>query len=493
MAIKLIYKDEIPGAAEGATVNVSVKAENFSTPSLLPFGADTGGIATLEPNGWGLNRDYKVKGNQAFGFWSSEISDENGDFTNPPVITVTLDAQYLVTGFSLWFSSDTGDYCKEVNAVLYQGETVIYSNDFNIESTSYDLEVPGGLVFDKIVITLNKTSLPHRRAKLELLKIGITRLIKGDELIDANLLSEIDLTFDTIPSNTLDATFFSKQNAYFVFQKKQPIEVYNDDEFLGLYYIQDGKRESNTRYSFSACDIISGLEEISYNEKGFWIKGASAFEIMEFILGGIIPFELSEELASTELIGWCTGASVREAIQNVAFALGACIDTTGHYGIKLFKPKEGRKIVSSETFVDGFVEVSELITDVTVYYYYDWRHHEDPKDFNIPGHGDHTVEIGTVTVTNPNVPTGTTGKSLTFENCRLVSTEAQARMIAENILNHYMKRQKYTFSHVDKGQQVGEHVTGVLPWGKSTSGTILKKSVKHSGITVSETTLLLDD
>lgn len=500
MAIKLIYKDEIPGVAEGATVNISVEAENFSVPALLPFGANTGGIATLEPNGWGLTRDYKVKGNQSFGFWSSEISDENGNFINPPVFVVKLDAQYIVSGITLGFSAETGDYCKEVTVILYQGDNIIFADSFTLNEALFDIELDNSTAFDRLAVSINKTNLPYRRAKLELLKIGITRTISGNELISTNMICETNLVSDTLSVNVLDAEFQAKRETNIVFQKKQAIEVYNDDELLGVFYIDSGNRKGETRYSFSANDAIGLFELYEYhpsyrNGDGIWFEDTPVVNILDNILGGILPYELSDDLKTKTLRGYCKGGTIRDALSQVAFSIGAAVDTSGGI-IKIFKPQQGRGILPEETFIDGSIEVAEIITGVTVMAYDIYNKH--PADSNDTPFvqtplGAYKYYTYSATSTNPDIPTYTTLNNLMYKEIYLISSQAQAQEIADGILAYYMRRNKYTFSHVDKGQQVGDHVTGVLPWGESTSGTILKKSIKHSGITVSETTLLLDD
>ena len=51
---KIIYKDIAPGAAEAATPEAT-SAEEFSDLALLPFGAGTPAVATLEHNRWVLD------------------------------------------------------------------------------------------------------------------------------------------------------------------------------------------------------------------------------------------------------------------------------------------------------------------------------------------------------------------------------------------------------------------------------------------------------
>lgn len=533
MAIKLIYKDEIPGVAEGATVAVSVEPENFSTPSLLPFGANTGGIATLEPNGWGLTHDYKVKGRQSFGFWSSEISDSEGNFTNPPVIKVQLDSQYLITGVTLWFSPDTGDYCSVVNIIWYQGDTVIRNEDFAVDGAAYEIEALGEMdLFDKVVVTLKKTHLPNRRAKLEMFKMGIIRHIDGTELETVNIIREIDLIGDTLPSGVLDASFLAPRESNIVFQNKQVVEVYNDDELLGEYFINSGQRESETRYSFSATDYTSMLSDMAYAPSddpgdGMWFVGSSsslntsARDILDVVFDGVVPYTISDDLINKHLFGYISHGSKLDALRQVLFALDACADFSNPTeGIKIYRPSTAYTIPPTETYNDGIIEMGEFVESVTVWWYY-FRNERPGALDGVSGEywnkhplgywsgavqtdsGIWYCNKGTATVSRQ-LPANVHGKHLVFDGCYLTpfttkdsdelieQAQILAKAKAERILEYYSRRKKYTFSHVHHSEEVGGKASAVLPWGNTVTGDIIKMNLSFSGITKSETTMLLN-
>ena len=501
MAIKLIYKDEIPGVAEGATVNVSVEAENFSDPSLLPFGADTGGIATLEPNGWGLTRDYKVKDGQKFGFWSSEISDENGNFENPPVITVTLDAKHILSGITLGFSQTTNEYCKEATITAYNENVIVFEKNAIIDSVYYDVEFKGGITLDKFTISINKTNIPFRRAKLELVKAGITRPITSSNIEVVNIIDEVNLIADQIPRNVLDATFRTPKQTNIVFQNGQNIGLYQRNELIGDYYIDKGNQDGHTVYSVSASDKLGELENHTYNPSyksgdGIWFDYVPATEVVKNILGDKFTFELSPELQGETLKGYCQEGTVSEAIRQVAFALGAYIDVSDNV-IKLgkFKTIVESEIPAVEIFNGGSIENIEMVTAVNVWGC-DIRnvHPSDASESNYvqTPNGAYKYTGFSRTVSNPNKAENSLPNALRYTSY-LISSAEQAQKVASYIMSVKQRQRKYTFYHIDRGQQVGEHVKCYLPWGEPTSGIIVKKSIKFSGITVSETTVLLDD
>lgn len=501
MAIKLIYKDEIPGVAEGATVSVAVETENFSTPSVLPFGVNTGGIATLEPNGWGLTYDYKVKDGQTFGFWSAEISDENGNFENPPVLILTLDAKHILSGITLGFSPETNEYCKEVSVVLYSEENVVYADNLSINDTYYDIEFKGGITLDKIKVSVNKTNFPYRRAKVELLKAGITRAIPSTNIEAVNLINEIDLISEQIPRNVIDATFYTPKQTNIVFQNAQNIEFYQENKIVGNYYIDKGQQDGHTVYSVSASDRMGLLEAYQYYPSyregdGIWFDYVPATEIMKNILGDMFGFELSPELQEIKLRGYCQEGTMSEAICQVAFALGAFIDVSSDL-IKLSKVKTTveSEIPITETFRNGTLENIDMVTNVSVGGCEIRNVH--PEDSYHPNYvqtpNGAYVYIGfSAVASNPNKAENSLTNSLRYTSF-LISSSEQAQNVADYIMSIKQRQRKYTFSHIDRGQRVGEYVKCYLPWGEPTSGIIVKKASKYSGIAVSETTVLLDN
>lgn len=492
MAVKLIYGDIALGAAENATVEASDKYFT-SAPEKLPFGVSTGAVTTCELNGWGLSHDYKVMGGQQFALWSSAKSDEDCVFATPPTITIDFSERFTATGLTLRFSPLANEYCRKLSAVWYQGDAVKDSGTFYPTTANYTLENTVE-AFDKIIISLEETSLPDRRAKLEYIGIGIIREFDGEELTGASFVHEIDLISNTVPINVLDASFHSSTDTEYLFQKKQPVEAYNDENLIGVYYIEKGERTGARDYSISCQDAIGALDLDTYGG-GLWLTDTPIEDILNDIVGGTFRLDISADLTGRTLRGYIPEGTKREALQLVAFALGACVDTSGTAKIKLFLPPtgEGAEIPAQETYIGGKVSTSDMVTEVVVRGY-------DIRDERPNGADDKYIEWDgvqynfewkTVRVRNPNVTVGALEKKVEFVDCYLIST-AMVQERAEAILAYYMRRNKYTFSHVMSGQKLADRATASLPWGGTSAGNIKKMKITVTGLTVSETEFLLD-
>lgn len=96
------------------------------------------------------------------GYMSAELSDENGDFTTYPTITIEFQRKKTSKGLNLLFNTLSGDYCSELSISWYKknGE-LAYTKDYTPDSVSFDC---GADVtsFTRAVIIFKKTSKPYR-------------------------------------------------------------------------------------------------------------------------------------------------------------------------------------------------------------------------------------------------------------------------------------------------------------------------------------------
>lgn len=491
MSLKLIYGDIALGAAEDAEATAT-NAESFASPSSLPLGVNTGAVATLERNSWGLSIDNKVKGSQRFALWSESVSDAEGVFTAPPQITLVFDNQYTATGLTLRFAPGVNEYCSEIGVSWYQGGAVKDSGVFYPTSAQYALENTVE-AFDKIVISINKTHLPRRRAKLEYIGIGIIREFDGAELTGASFIHEIDLISSVVPVNVMDASFHSSTDTDYIFQKKQPVEAYAGENLIGVYYIEGGERTGARDYNISCQDAIGTLDLDTY-AGGVWFADTPLPDIVSAVVNGAFVLDISSDLTNVKLRGAIPQCTKREALQHIAFAAGACIDTSGTAKIKLFKPQTGTgaEIPASETYIGGTVATSDIVTAVSLTAY---------RIANTtPGADDETIEINKTeypiysnerTAQNPNVSAGVLPNVVKYDSCYLINADnVEERLQA--LLDYHMRRNIYGAAHVLNGQKLGDRVSVPLPWGGTVSGNITKMKLTISGINASDSEFLLD-
>lgn len=492
MGVKLIYKDVALGADEDAAISTST-AESFSDIDMLPFGTEEeNALITLEPNAWGLSPDYKILDKQPIAFWSTEISKGDCTFNNPPIITLEFDAQYTSTGLTVKFDTASMDYASQIKVEWYQSGTIKHSGTYYPDTPLY--VIPEMVeAYDKLVFTFAKTNLPKKRLKVEQIVIGVIREFGGDELTGAGFIHEIDPVSNTVPINVLDANFHSKDNVEFVFQRKQPVEGYNGSELIGVYYIETGKRTGARDYSIACTDII-GVWDIEEYNGGLWINDTPLTDILTEVFGDNGYFDISPEYSNSTLRGYIEAGTKRTALQHIAFALGAIVDTSSTDKVKIYPLAKGtgETISPAKTYVGGAVDVSDKVTEVTVtaYIIFDERPGENDEYIEFEG-----VKYRYYTETkhayNPNVISTDLPNKIKFVGSHLVNL-SNAQTIANNIMAYYMRRETYSFMHVLNGQTPGARAVANLPWGGEVNGNITKMSITVTGITVSDTEMLLD-
>lgn len=487
--IKLIYTDVGLGADEDAEVTTS-SAENFSDTSKIPFGVETPPIITGEPNGWGLIHDYIVRDNQPFAFWSTDRSGEDCVFSSPPTITLEFTSQYTSTGLTVRFAPNSMDYCRKLSVSWYQGETI--KDALTLYPTLPNFVINNSVeAFDKIVFTFLETSLPGKRCKVDGITVGVIREFDSSELTSVQIIKEVDLISNTIPMNVLDAAIHSKEDVDYIFQRKQPVNAYDGDTLLGRFYIEKGSRTGAKNYKISTQDKI-GIFDLAYQNGGIWFSDTPLTDILTAIFGDTSDFEIDSTYSNSMLRGYIAPGTKREALRQIAFALGAVVDTMDK--VKIFPQfiGTGENILPQKTFIGGSEEISDTVTEVTVSAYVITDERPGEKDEYIEYNGvQYKYYTDTKHAYNSNAVSGDAENIVNFTGMYLCNP-SNSQMLADQIMAYYQRRRKYNFSHVLDGQEPAKRYNVTFPWGDSKTGNISKMTLKISGIAVSSSEMFLD-
>lgn len=483
MSVKVVYEDIAVGSAAAASVAAS-EAMSISKPSLLPFGALEGPIATTEQNQWVLNSTRKVKpASEPVGFWATQRSGDDCTFTTPPTITITLDGQFTSLGIYFKFDGVTGDYCSDLNLTWYNGDTQLAAQQFFPDSGNYFCEKTVEL-YNKLVIQFNKTNLPDRPIKVALILFGRIREFERQELRSVEATEELNIISDDLAINTLDFTLDSMADIDFIFQEKQPVYAYNGKTKIGTFYIDDSTRVSQNVYDVSCIDALGILDEDPFAAVVY--TNANAKTVLESILGGHFELELSSELQSEKLTGYIPDCSCREALQQVAFALRAVVDTSGTGNVKVWRLPESdpAEIPLDRLYTGGEVSTTAVVTEVRV----------TAHTYSTSGSGSDTIEVGgktyyhttaVTTKTNPNVTSSTKPNVVEVKDATLVNS-ANVADVTQHVFDYYMRRQTHGVKIIMDKEMPGDYVTTTTPWEDQITGTITTMTIKLSGIAAAE-------
>lgn len=114
------------------------------------------------------NAPDAIPGNQN-GYISTALSDQDGAFGVPPVITVTFDRLKTSNGISMVFNRVSGDYASRVKVSWYKDAELVQEQEFEPDGVEYfcKAKVP---VFNRMTMAFLETSRPYRYLWLSVLK-----------------------------------------------------------------------------------------------------------------------------------------------------------------------------------------------------------------------------------------------------------------------------------------------------------------------------------
>lgn len=476
---KIVYKDIAPGAADNATVATS--SENgFSSPTELVGDGTTASLATLELNQWSLDGSRDVHNDQTVSFWSSAISGADCTFENAPVITITFSQAYSSVGVTLM--SDFPGRPSLVNVAWYQGTTLKESKDFAVTSDIQFFEQTV-VAFDKIVLTIKKTWLPRRYARLTGIVFGVIREFDMEELRNVQIVQEMHPVTVELPTSTMTWTLDNRANVSYLFQEKQPVEAWTDNHLIGVYYINQSARSSTSVYKIDCKDSLGVLDDAAF--AGGVYADKSAKTLFAEIVGNDFEIDFGT-VADVNLSGIIQATTKRAALQQVLFAWGVCAATDGGYKIRVFTLDDTAEAIGEgRTYQGATVTTDALVTSVSV------TAHSYAEDANggVEIGGKKYADTQTVyTVTNPNVTANTKSNEKKVTDATLVSP-AIGQTVAQRLYDYYAKRDQASAKIVLDGEILGDCVTVPTPWGTTVTGNIAKMEITLSNTVAASLTL----
>ena len=353
-----------------------------SVPSQNKYG-------TLEREQWLMDGSFsffpEVPEQYFWGLWSTTQSDKSGVFADPPVLDITFTQDHSSSGLTLHFYSPTEDWASHVkiqwfsqdggliSTALFQPNAVDYYCAKKVEN------------YRRIRIYFLETNRPGRYLKLAGIDYGVYLHFSGHEIVEAHVLEECDPISSEISINTLNVSLYNKEGrfsilnpeGYFdVLQHKQKFTIWEDVKqdarstssvsyCMGTFYLSDWSNSGDTLADFSAVDAI-GLLDGSPFDGG--IYNTTAAELAEAILAGY-SYTLDESLAAERVQGYIAAGTRREALQQLAFAIGAVVDCSRGELIRIAPApsKASGMITYDRKLQDGSkVTLNPLITAVAV-------------------------------------------------------------------------------------------------------------------------------
>ena len=373
MSLELNYVDAPEGAQEKMTPS-SEGVNSVSDGKKIATGARDIPYATLEPGVWKLDGTRKIMPDVPdLGWWSKTRSGESSlidgsefscRFLTPPTITITFPVPYSSTGFTFTFSPSTNQWCSELRVLWYNGQNLLLANTYHPDSPRWVLDETVES-FDRIVLEVLATNEPGQFAKISRIEIGKTVLLGAGEIISAELVNEIDPSLCELTVDTLDVEIHDAKNRNFLPQENQRIELIKDGEVEAVQYITSSTRKAKNDYSISCQSAIGLLNDTFLG--GLYFEKPLA-ELVSEILGSW-EYKIDPYFSTSKITGYLPVCSQREALQQVAFAVGAIVTTQKTSEIRFVPvPKSiSGTFTANDIFLGGNVKTAPRIARAEIY------------------------------------------------------------------------------------------------------------------------------
>lgn len=303
--------------------------------------------------------------------WLSDTSNyqwipiqEYGQYIDSPSITVTFNQKFTSVGVLLTFNTMSGDYANNINIKWFSEGELLSSMDFSPDSTKYFCS-NYVTYYDKIIITFLSTSKPNRPVFLTRIDYGIYREFLSDEIREISCLQEINAISENISINTMNTTVSAKANIPFDLQKKQKLSLYFNGGLIGCFYLKNGSRKSKTDYYMDSHDALGVLDGNEYHG-GIYTGQLVPDVIAEIFSGEDFNYLLADDFDNVPLYGYIPYTTKRNALVQIAFAIGAVVDTSNYDGVVIY-PKQtitSGEFTSADIFGGLTLEHSDVVTGV---------------------------------------------------------------------------------------------------------------------------------
>jgi hypothetical protein len=296
-----------------------------------------------------------------FGWWSDNLSGEDGVFFVKPVMELSLSEPITSAGFSISFDTNTGEYATHFSIDAYNEAGVLIHSERVTDNDSdvYNLQKPIEN-YKRIVITIDKWIASYRRARIAEVDFGIIKVYSGENLISLKIVEEMDLLTNVVPSNELS---FVVDNSDKIFNILNPDRLHeyikenmkieakiglqlepNQDLYeyikMGRFYLTEWTvDEGAMTVSIVGRSIFNSLEKLSYSRL---LQSTNLYDLAEdiFSQANITDYKIDEKLKEVNTSGFTEPINMREALQLIAITGQSVIkeDRNGIITLERFEP-----------------------------------------------------------------------------------------------------------------------------------------------------------
>ena len=264
--------------------NGAASISEFETVDYAYQYGDT--YVSLELNRWALDgKSLLVPTGEDVqdGFISSLMSDAEGNFTTPPVITREFSLKHIFPGLTLTFDTRQQEWPLEVTADFYLNGAVVDTQTVSITSVQTTISTTATEV-DKVAITFDRC-LPYRRPRLENVLYGLNVQFVNKDIVSTQQKHDVDPLSRRLPTETMQFTILDYEHKYdpdnpagiyAYVDKNSPIEIQFGYELPDgsvewikpdNYVLNAKPSAQNNQATFNGTGLIGSLTGTFYKSK----------------------------------------------------------------------------------------------------------------------------------------------------------------------------------------------------------------------------------
>ena len=304
------YSDFAVGAKENASYSINKELQEGSALTQLSVGVKPYDFASLEQNEYITSKPkilYKMQ--QDLGLLITDVSNENGVFDEPIVLTANFSAFFSMTGITI----HSKNIIKDIEIIAYQNDIELIRETFSTTTSEnfYPINIE---LANKIVFIINKINEPNHFFGIFNIEYGKIRFFDDKTSVNAEITNNFSVLGDTLEYDTLDLTVIDPEKEDYLFQRKQPIDFMIGEIPKARFYVDNGTELDDNTVQVLAYDEIANLEDDFYG--GIYNGYPLNSLIADILSGTTVDFE-TKNTDNITLSGYLPITSRRKALQTI--------------------------------------------------------------------------------------------------------------------------------------------------------------------------------
>ena len=345
MSIKVRYLDFPLGIQDYASIEAE-QISSYCDPMGLPFGKELPNWASLELGGWPLdgtkalpdpNNWPALLGANTAGVSSgtlgaaklgkTELGSRDFSFDVQTKVEFLIPNPTQTTGLTFRFAEDA--WCTDMQICWYRGAQLLAEEKAHPSGPDFVVhrKVEN---FDRVVVVFEGMNRPGVLLRLQEFYLGRALVFTQDELQKVELTNEVDPTLSRLSADAMTVVLCDKENRQLEPKQYQKMELYRNGKLIACHSVQSSSCQDH-QYTFRCHSPIGDMEKTFL---GGFFQGQPLEQALSRVLEGE-PFEMDPALEHSVVTGYLPICTQREALQQIAFAVGGVVDTFGTSCIRI--------------------------------------------------------------------------------------------------------------------------------------------------------------